>query len=189
MQFLFYGRGRSVEKQSKGKLPLFAGKLPFLFSYYLVQCLGRGDHVKLKIEENPIYEETEIIIQCPYLDEDLQKLIKQIHAYTYSIRAEKQGDLYSISVHDILYFTSKEEQTYLHCEDGIYTCDKKLYELEMMLKMASFVRISKSCIVNCAALLHVRPLFDGKFEAVTKNKDVLIINRHYVKAFKEVFGL
>lgn len=145
--------------------------------------------MKLKIEENSIFEETEILIKCPYIDEELQRLIQQIRAYSHSIKAEKQGNLYAIALHDILYISSEQEQTFLHCEDGVYRCDKRLYELDAMLKNVNFVRVSKSCIVNCAALIHVRPLFDGKFEAVLRNNEVLTINRHYVKAFKEVFGV
>lgn len=145
--------------------------------------------MKLKIEENASFEETEILIKCPYIDEELQQLIKQIRIYSHTLKAEKQGNLYAIAIQNILYITSEQEQTYLHCKDDVYYCDKKLYELEEMLRNIRFVRISKSCIVNCATLIHVRPLFDGKFEAVVQNSEVLIINRHYVKAFKEVFGL
>lgn len=169
-------------------MPEFIGKLPFLFCALLVQYRGRGDEVKVKIEENASLKDTEIIVRCPYVDEELQRLIKQIQTFSNTIQAEYQGNFYAILITDILYIHSEQEQTYLHCEDVIYRCDKKLYEVEALLRNMDFVRISKSCIVNCAALVHIRPFFDGKFEALLQNKETVIINRHYVKAFKEVFG-
>lgn len=143
--------------------------------------------MKLKIEESLAQEETEITIKCAYVDDTLKKLIEQIRSYSSSIIGNKHGNMHNISLNNIFYFESNEDQTFIYCNDNVYECEKKLYELESMLCNTSFIRISKSCIVNIDNLIHVHPLFDGKFEAVTLNGSVLIINRHYVKAFKAKF--
>lgn len=145
--------------------------------------------MKLIIEENAQQEETEIKIKCAYIDEGLSKLISQIRNFAYMMKGEKDGKIFSLVMEDIIYIESINEQTYLIMKDDRYRSDKKLYELEDSLKMMHFVRISKSCIVNVNQLQHVTPLFDGKFEALASNGDILIINRHYLKMFKEAFGL
>lgn len=145
--------------------------------------------MKLIIEEDNKQEECEIIIRCACMDERLEKLVAQIRSYTFSIKGIKEGHMYVMTLTDIHYFESVDDQVYIYTQNDVYESDKKLYELEEQLRNTRFVRISKSCIVNVDALVHVRPLFDGKFIATTQKKEELVINRHYVKAFKEVFGL
>lgn len=65
----------------------------------------------------------------------------------------------------------------------------KLFELEETLTNSSFVRISKSCILNIDFIEKVKPMLNGKYEVLLINGEKLIINRHYVPIFKKKFGL
>ena len=60
---------------------------------------------------------------------------------------------------------------------------------EELLKDTSFVRISKTTIVNIDYLKFVRPLLGGKMEITFINDESLVVNRHYLKSFKNKFGL
>ena len=71
----------------------------------------------------------------------------------------------------------------------MFDCKHKLYTLEKMFADTSFIRVSKSCILNIAKLKSVRPFINGKFEATLRNEEKIIINRHYVADFKKKFGL
>lgn len=145
--------------------------------------------MKLIIEEDLQQEEVEITIKCSLLDDRLKKLIAQIRAYSFSIHGRKDGATKNILLEDICYFESVDETTYMYCSKDVYECDEKLYELEINLRATSFVRISKSIILNIEYVSHVKPLFDGKYEATLLNHENVIVNRHYVKAFKEKFML
>lgn len=145
--------------------------------------------MKLIIEESLEQEEVEITIKCSLLDERLKKLIAQIRAYSFSIKGTSDKETKNIPLENIYYFESVDEITFMYCADTVYKCEKKLYELENILHATSFVRISKSIILNIEYLAHVKPLFDGKFEATLDNKEKVIVNRHYVKAFKEKFDV
>ena len=65
----------------------------------------------------------------------------------------------------------------------------KLFEFEEALINSSFVRISKSCILNIHFIEKVKPTLNGKYEVLLINGEKLIINRHYVPDFKKKFGL
>lgn len=145
--------------------------------------------MKLIIEESLDQAEVEITIKCALLDDRLKKLIAQIRAYSFSIKATKGNETRNIPLEEIYYFESVDELTYAYCETNVYQCDEKLYELENNLRATAFVRISKAIICNIEYLVHVKPLFDGKFEATLENDEKLIVNRHYVKAFKEKFNV
>lgn len=145
--------------------------------------------MKLIIEESLDQEEVEITIKCALLDDRLKKLITQIRAYSFSIKGVKDDVSRRIPLEEIYYFESVDDKTFIYCNGDVYKSDKKLYELEDTLKMTSFVRISKAVILNIDFLAHVKPLFDGKFEATLDNGEIVIVNRHYVKAFRKKFNV
>lgn len=69
-----------------------------------------------------------------------------------------------------------------------YVLGKPLYELEHLLG-SSFVRVSKSTIVNIKRIDHVKAGFNGTMELVMKNGIKDYISRSFRKAFKERLGL
>lgn len=143
--------------------------------------------IRLTIDESRAYEEVEIIIKCPKVDERLARLIDQIKQYDLRLVGTKDGRTYSLIAADILYIETIENTSFLYNENHVYESDQKLYEFESMLQGADFIRISKNMIVNTTYIESVRALFNGKFEALLTNSEKVIVNRHYVKAFKENF--
>lgn len=145
--------------------------------------------MKLYIEEVDDCQETQIQIRCRKINTEVQTIINLIKKSSQTILSEQDGAQYQVSVMDIQYFISIDDVTYLYTSTNTYRCDTKLYVLERDLQASTFIRISKSCLANIHHMVHVTPLFDGKFEALMENNETLVINRHYVKAFKEAFGL
>lgn len=145
--------------------------------------------MKLKMEESADIGEIEITMRYPAMNHEVKRLYHAIRACTICLQGEKEGCTYPLSIESILYIESVDDHTFLYCENNVYDSHQKLYELEECLKHTAFVRISKSCIANTDYFVHVKPLFDGKFIATLSNGETLVINRHYVKGFKEVLGL
>ena len=143
--------------------------------------------IRLTVNESKKYDEVEIIINCSQLDSQLEQLIKQIHQMRIALTGIKEGRTYSIIVDDVYYIETIDNQTFLYEETEIYVSDLKLYEIEHKLSQTHFIRISKNLIVNTAHIESVRALFNGKFEAALTNGEKVIVNRHYVKAFKAKF--
>lgn len=145
--------------------------------------------MKLVIEQNRNFQETEIIIRCSSINSELQKIIDAIKISSFTITAYKDGYLQKINHEDICYIESVDEKTFIYCENDVYDCKMKLFELEETLTNSSFVRISKSCILNIDFIEKVKPMLNGKYEVLLINGEKLIINRHYVPIFKKKFGL
>lgn len=145
--------------------------------------------MKLVIEQNGNFQETEIIIRCSSINSELQKIIDTIKISSFTITAYKDGYLQKINHEDICYIESVDEKTFIYCENDVYDCKMKLFELEETLTNSSFVRISKSCILNIDFIEKVKPMLNGKYEVLLINGEKLIINRHYVPIFKKKFGL
>lgn len=146
--------------------------------------------MKLYIEQSDSNGEVEITIKCgAVIDARLRKLIAQIQSYSFSVAGKKEQSVYSVPFQDVYYIESVEEKTFLYVQNDVYECDQRLYELEEQLADTSFVRVAKSLILNIDKLKSVRPLFNGKWEATMQNEEKILINRHYVPAFKQKFGI
>ncbi len=145
--------------------------------------------MKIKIEQSPEIDEEEIIIRCGALSDRITALIEQIRLYDFSVIGTKEGRNYRVGLEDIYYIESVEERTYLYRKTDMLESQLRLYELEQQLSGTSFQRISKTCIMNLYHLECVSPQLDGRFEAKLENGEKIIINRHYVKAFKQKFGI
>ena len=145
--------------------------------------------MKLTIDQSSEYADVEVIIKCGLVDARLQNLISQIRLYSFSVNGKKDGRTYSIALEDIYYFESVDNTTFIYIKDDVFETDLRLYELEKQLADSRFVRISKACILNIEQLLSVRALLNGKYEAQLKNKEKIVINRHYIPNFKEKFDI
>ena len=144
-------------------------------------------NIRLIINESAEHEVIEIIIKCAQIDDRLARLIEQIKQYDIRLLGTQDGKTHSLIAVDILYIESIENTSFLYVKMEMYESDLKLYELETLLKGTHFIRISKNMIVNVTYIESVRALFNGKFEALLTNGEKVIVNRHYVKAFKEKF--
>lgn len=144
--------------------------------------------IRLQINESDAFDEVEIVINCPAIDEQLAQIIESIRQTQVVLAGKKDGSIYSLTAHTLYYMESVDNQTFLYDEHDVYETDLKLYELEEKLRDTPFIRISKHLIVNTLVVDHVRALFNGRFEATLTNGEKVIVNRHYAKAFKEKFS-
>lgn len=86
---------------------------------------------------------------------------------------------------EIFYIESVEDKTYLYCDKDILQSELRLYEYEVKLGAADFVRTSKSCILNLSKVKKFKSSFNRKMEVILENGEHLEINRTYVPEIKE----
>src|SRR5699024_1360783 len=144
-------------------------------------------NINIKIIESEEYEDIQIIIKCPEVNNQIKQIIEKIEQNKMTLSSEKNGRIYSLNIHDVYYVESVDNKTFVYTEKEVYEINFKLYELVDRLKDTSFIRISKHLIVNIDYIQSVSALINGKFEALLTNGEFVIVNRHYVKAFKEKF--
>lgn len=146
--------------------------------------------LKLKIRENKDILETEVDIQYPTkCDQETYDLLRYLKKDQHTVFGFRNERKYRISLYEIYYIEYVDEKTFLYLENDVFLSHNKLYEWEDLLKYTSFVRISKTTIVNVNFLKSVRPLLGGKMEVTLINDESLVVNRHYLKSFKNKFGL
>ena len=127
-----------------------------------------------------------ITIEYPILDAKTKKLIKKIEALDFMISGTNNGKLFQVHISDLYYVESVEKKTFLYTKEEVYMTDKKLYELEEMLRGTGIIRISKSCLLNVDMLYSIKQLMNSQLEATLLNGEKLIVARTYLKNIKNM---
>lgn len=96
---------------------------------------------------------------------------------------------YKISVDDIFYIESIDRKIFIYTENDTYEISEKLYVLEEQLYTLSFIRVSKSLLLNSNKIYSFYPKLSGNLEALLTNKEKVIISRRYVSNLKIRLGM
>ena len=142
--------------------------------------------MKLEIRKIPESEPEAVEIRYHWITEEIQEIISFVKSRQGQLSATQDGKRIEVPVVDLFYAESVDERLFLYTASDSYEIRMKLYELEDLLKNKSFLRISKSMIVNLMKITSVRPALNGRFSAVLKNGEEVIISRKYVPELKKI---
>ncbi len=134
-------------------------------------------------------EEEELILKCRSLDESLVEIINRFKRGGGKLTAYQDGKMFFIEPEDVFYFESVEQKVFAYCKSEVYQVKSKLYELLDELPGWKFVRVSKSVILNLNKIKSLTPAFSGRYEALLKNGEKVIVSRQYVGLLKESLGV
>lgn len=145
--------------------------------------------MKIIIEDIKQGEEDEIIIRCNQLDDSILQMIYGIKMNQNKLVGNHNGQLQIIDPKDVFYFESVDNKVFIYCEKRVYESKLKLYEIEEQYEKTDFFRASKSIILNLSKIKNLSPAFNGRFEALLKNKEKVIISRQFVPVLKKKLGI
>lgn len=134
-------------------------------------------------------EEEEIILKCRGLDDDMVKIINRFKQGGEKLTVYKNSEMFFIDPEEVFYFESVDQKVFAYCDSEVYQVRNKLYELLDELPGWVFVRVSKSTILNLNKIKSLAPAFSGRYEALLKNGEKVIISRQYVGTLKERLGV
>lgn len=145
--------------------------------------------MKLSICTDPELEETEIIIKCPGITEETEKIIAALRMAGDQITAIKSGELHILDISAIAYIETVDRRTFIYTQGDMYESRLRLYEMEERLCSGSFLRISKACIVNLKFICSLRSELDRKIRITLENGEQLIASRQYAEELKKRLGV
>ena len=142
--------------------------------------------MKLETRKIPENEPEAVEIRYHWITDEIQEIVSFVKSRQGQLSAARDGKRFEVPVVDLFYAESVDERVFLYTATDSFEIRMKLYELEDLLKNKSFLRISKSMIVNLMKISSVRPALNGRFSAVLKNGEEVIISRKYVPALKQI---
>ena len=140
---------------------------------------------KVRVDIDPECDE-EIIIRCRNVSDEIARIESLVSSIDpCEMELELGNDLYFVKTEQILFFETDGSKTAAHTVDRMYYTDLKLYELEERLSK-SFMRISKSCIINVNAVSSIHKEITGICEAFLRDTvKKVYVSRGYYKQFRE----
>lgn len=145
--------------------------------------------MKIIIEECKPNEEDTIIVRCAQLDDKMLALINSLKAGASKLAATKDGQITFLEPKEVFYFEAVDNKVFLYTQKEVYETRLKLYEIEEQYCRYGFIRISKSIVVSLMKIKRLSPAFNGRFEALLKNNEKVIVSRQYVPSLKEKLGV
>ena len=142
--------------------------------------------MKLETRKIPENEPETVEIRYHWITDEIQEIVSFVKSRQGQLSATRDGQRFEVPVMDLFYAESVDDRIFLYTASDSYEIRMKLYELEDLLKSKSFLRISKSMIVNLMKISSVRPALNGRFSAVLKNGEEIIISRKYVPELKRI---
>ncbi len=141
--------------------------------------------MKITLNQDPAFSETEIIVNCPLADEDILRLIAMLRVYQRKLVGVLDGEQHLLDVKDILYIDTADKRTFLYTGTAVYESALRLYELENNLKELDFLRVGRSAIVNFRKIRSIRPELGGRLLVTMDNGEQVYVSRQYAGEMKE----
>lgn len=139
----------------------------------------------LKVTQIPKNETETLEIRCHKVSDEVREIVSFIKSRQGMISGKIDGNICEIPILDIYYFEAVDNRSFAYTASDNYEINMRIYELEEMLRHGSFVRIQKGMLVNLLKIKSIKPGLSGRYVALLKNKEEVIISRNYVPALKK----
>ncbi|MEI3228990.1 MAG: LytTR family DNA-binding domain-containing protein [Lachnospiraceae bacterium] len=139
----------------------------------------------LKVTQIPKSETETLEIRCHKVSDEVREIVSFIKSRQGMISGKIDGNICEIPILDIYYFESVDNRSFAYTASDNYEINMRIYELEELLRHGSFVRIQKGMLVNLLKIKSIKPGLSGRYVALLKNKEEVIISRNYVPALKK----
>lgn len=141
--------------------------------------------MKITLNQDPGFLETEVIINCPHADEDVLRLVAMLRVYQKKLVGVLDGERHLLDVKDILYIDTADKKTFLYTGRAVYESALRLYELEDALRELDFLRAGRSAIVNFRRIKSIRPELGGRMIVTMDNGEQVYVSRQYAGELKD----
>lgn len=135
--------------------------------------------MKITLNQDPSYPETEVIINCSQADEDVLRLVAMLRVYQKKLVGILDGERHLLDVKDILYIDTADKRTFLYTGKAVYESALRLYELEDALRELDFLRAGRSTIVNFRRVRSIRHELGGRLLVTMDNSEQVYVSRQY----------
>ena len=139
----------------------------------------------LKVTQITKSETETLEIRCHKVSDEVREIVSFIKSRQGMISGKIDGNICEIPILDIYYFESVDNRSFAYTASDNYEINMRIYELEELLRHGSFVRIQKGMLVNLLKIKSIKPGLSGRYVALLKNKEEVIISRNYVPALKK----
>jgi DNA-binding LytR/AlgR family response regulator len=145
--------------------------------------------MRIKIDIDERYPDTEVVIHARRFTRDVEKLAALMRLVNMQIGVKQGEEIYLLDAEKILYIETVDRKTFVYTEKETYESELKLYEIEQELLEHDFLRVSKQTIVNIRMIKSLRTDINRKIRVTLKNGEQIVVSRMYSDELRGKLGL
>ncbi len=145
--------------------------------------------MKITVNQDPVFEEIEVIINCKEEDASVRKIVSAIKSMDVRIQGFLGNEAFQLEPEEILYIESVDRRTFLYTEKQVYETRLRLYGLEEVLQGRTFFRASKAVIINLKRVRSLRPELGSRLLLTMDNNEKIVVSRQYARNIKTALGV
>ena len=140
--------------------------------------------MELNVKRVPNEEPEVLEIRCHKVTDDIEEIISFVKSRQGQLSTMQEGQRVEIPLVDIFYAESVDNRLFVYTAKDNYEVRLKLYELEDMLRGRTFIRVQKGMLLNLMKIRSIKPALSGRYTALLKNGEQIVISRKYVLELK-----
>ena len=144
--------------------------------------------MKISINIDGSFKETEITINCATMNQALERVIATLRVLDFKLTGTKNGQTFILDASEVLYADTVDKKTFLYTKTDVYETTLRLYELESQLVNKDFFRAGKSSIINFNKIKSLKSDIGGRIIVVMENNEKLIVSKQYASFIKDKLG-
>lgn len=145
-------------------------------------------NIEIKIDEK--IKENKIIVQVNEMTDEISNIIDLLKSTNKEkLKVYLDEELYFINESDIETVYSSDGKVFIKANDKDYQSKMRLYELESILNKKTFLRISKSEIININKVKSINTSLIGTIVITFFNGNKTYSSRRYISKIKEFLGI
>lgn len=145
--------------------------------------------MKINLDIDGKYDDTEIIIRAPHLNNDIERIVAMMRMIDMQIAVRKDNETFLLETDKILYVEAVDRKTFVYTSNETYESELKLYELEQELVQRDFLRISKQSLVNLRKIKSLKADVNRKIRITLQNGEQIVVSRMYSDELRRKLGL
>ena len=145
--------------------------------------------MKINLDIDGKYDDTEVIIRAPHLNNDIERMVAMMRMIDMQIAVRKDNETVLLDTDKILYVEAVDRKTFVYTNVDTYESELKLYELEQQLIERDFLRISKQSIVNLRKIKSLKTDVNRKIRITLQNGEQIVVSRMYSDELRRKLGL
>lgn len=149
----------------------------------------RGDRVKISMQIDGAFQDTEILIRSPKLTPELEQILAALHLLERKITVTNGEETTVLDAAEIIYAESVDRKTFVYTGTDCLETKLRLYELEELLEPCGFLRVSKSCLVQARRIRSIKSDLARKLRLTLETGEQIIVSRQYADALKHHLGV
>ena len=145
--------------------------------------------MKINLDIDGKYDDTEVIIRAPHLNNDIERMVAMMRMIDMQIAVRKDNETYLLETEKILYIEAVDRKTFVYTNSENYESELKLYEIEQELIERDFLRISKNSIVNLRKIKSLKTDVNRKIRITLQNGEQIVVSLMYSDELRKKLGL